>query len=358
MLNSVGGTILYGSHFWPGIAEYREGESVFRIFLNEDTLRKMDRTFAGKPIFVRHVDEVSQNLDVLKTQADGWVVESFYNKSDGKHWAKLVLVSEKAKQCVGRGWKLSNAYTPKYGSTEGGVWNGMAYDKNVIDGEFDHLALVEDPRYNESEILTPEQFKAYNEKNEEDLKRIANSGGESKMLNFFKRTKVENKIDEDVCVTLPVSKKEMKLVDIVNALDKVLNLAGYADMDHMVKMHDGSDMSVKDLVADHKRMKDEMDCMNDDSQADPEDMSIEMENEGKEVEEEEEEDKELEKKKNSIKNEKEKQERIARLKNAKAKQEAIEKKKLQNEASVSDSSVMLLSDKVAKGKAMFGSSKK
>lgn len=259
------GQIFYGMHFYPGVAEYQEpGKDPYRVFLNEDTLRSMDPTFAGRPIFVEHVDEVEENIDLLKRKADGWVIESFFNAADGKHWVKFIVVSEKAERAIKNGFRLSNAYVPKtFGA--GGHWNGVAYQQEVKSGEFDHLAIVRHPRYEESVIMSPEQFKKYNEENLIELKRLANSkekGESDKMaFKFFKKAKVENSADlEGMCVILPKSGKEITIEKLINDADSAqmdMN-AGLADLSHKVKMQDGSHMSVGDLLEKHKAMNDEL----------------------------------------------------------------------------------------------------
>ena len=158
--NASKGTIWYGIHFYPGVAEYAEpNEKPFRVFLNEDTLRSMDASFAGRPVFVMHVDGVEDDLDVLRGEADGWVIESFYNAADGKHWCKFIVCSDRGEQAIQRGMKLSNCYLPRqYG--QGGLWNGVSYDKEVKGGEYEHLAIVPNPRYEESVILSPRKIQA------------------------------------------------------------------------------------------------------------------------------------------------------------------------------------------------------
>ena len=153
------GTIFYGMHFCPGVAEYSEpGKETYRIFLNEDTIRSMNPSFAGKPVFVDHVDEVDPNVDKLRSEADGWVIESFYNPADGKTWAKFIVVSDRGFRAIKNGFRLSNAYIPtSYG--EAGMWNGVEYQKEILAGEYEHLAIVQNPRYEESVILTPENLK-------------------------------------------------------------------------------------------------------------------------------------------------------------------------------------------------------
>lgn len=253
------GKRFFGMHFYPGLAEYAEpGKNPFRVFLNEDTIRSMDSSFEGKPVFVQHVTEVEQNLDVLRGEADGWVVRSFYNAADGKHWAEFLVCSEKGLEAIAKGFRLSNAYRPVGPRGSSGLWNGIEYSEQILRGEYDHLAIVPNPRYEESVIMTPEQFKAYNEEQQFELKRITNSKdqpkGDNKMgLNFFKRAKIENSIDlESTVVQLPKSKKEFTITEAVMELDKFVNMAGYAADDHMVKMENGEEMSVKDMK----------DCMN------------------------------------------------------------------------------------------------
>jgi hypothetical protein len=252
--------VYYGLHFCPGVAEYREpGKDPYRILVNESAIRSMNPTFAGRPVYVKHVDEV--DLTKIQEEADGYVIESFFNAADGKTWAKFIVVSDKGHEAVRNKWGLSNAYIPKE-FAQGGLWNGADYQKEVTRGEFEHLAIVPNPRY-DSVILTPEEFKAYNTEKELELKRLANSKeepkGEDRML-FFKRTKVENSADfESMSVTLPLSKKERTLSQVVNELDAIYNMNGYANGDHYVKAGE-EEMTVNDMVAKYSEMKKNLDA--------------------------------------------------------------------------------------------------
>ncbi len=245
--------VYYGLHMVSGVAEYIEpNREPYRILIEEKTIKNMDPTFQGKPVYVDHVEEV--DLENIQAEADGYVMESFYNSVDGKHWVKFIVVSDRAKQAIRSGWKLSNAYVPKSFSG-GGLWHGVEYIKEVVSGEYEHLAIVQNPRYAESVILTPEQFKVYNGEKELELKRLANAQdnkGENKVgLNFFKRAKIDNSIDfESTRVELPKSKKELSIAELVAQMDVVLNMAGYAHDDHMVKVGE-NEMSVKELVRKH-----------------------------------------------------------------------------------------------------------
>lgn len=253
--------VFYGLHMVPGVAEYREpGREPCRILIEEEAIKNMDPTFQGRPVFVRHVDEV--NLENIQHEADGYVIESFYNEKDGKHWVKFIVVSDRGHEAIRNGWRLSNAYLPKE-MTGGGLWHGVEYQKKITRGEYEHLAIVPNPRYDESVILTPDEFKSYNNEKELELKKLANEGDKPMKLNFFKKTKVENSTDlEGTTVVLPKSGLEKTISQLVNEADEMEQKKNeekdsevMANMDHSVQVGDEK-MKLNDLVKKYS------DCMN------------------------------------------------------------------------------------------------
>lgn len=370
------GNIYYGMHFYPGVAEYQEPEGeAFRVFLNESTIRAMDPSFAGRPLYVEHVDGVEEDVDELRGEVDGWVIESFYNKADGKHWVKFIVVSSRGEEAIKSGMRLSNAYFPKsYG--QGGMWNGVSYQKEVTAGEYEHLALVRNPRYDESVVKTPAQFKAYNEEQTAELTRLANSKdkkGDKKMGAFsvFKKSKVENSDDiAGMSVMLPKSKKEITLEALINAADTVEVARSknelMAETSHQVKMHDGTMCNVGELVAKHKTLNDELSAMkkskaeneeDDEEKAENEEDDEKAENaeddEEEKAENEEDEDaddekKKADKKKNELKE--------AADKKAAAKLKADKVRNARASAEQEEAEVLAFSgDQVERGKSLYGS---
>src|SRR4051812_11976802 len=151
--------IFYGLHFFPGCAEYREpGREPYRIYIGEDAIKNMNASFAGRPVFVDHRDEV--NLETLEQEADGYVVESLYLPCDGKTWCKFTDTSDKGQQAVSMGWSLSNSYVIKDRGAAG-MNHAIDYQTEALRGQYDHLAIVQNPRYEQSVILTPTQFQEY-----------------------------------------------------------------------------------------------------------------------------------------------------------------------------------------------------
>lgn len=258
MVSEAKGNIWYGMHFYPGLAQYEEdGKPPYRVYLSEDTIRGMDPSFAGCPVFVLHVEEVQPDLNELRKEADGWVIESFFNQADGKHWVKFICCSDKAEKAIAQGMRLSNCYIPKtFGP--GGTWNGIEYNREILTGEYEHLAIVPNPRYEESVIMDPDEFKKYNEDKMVELKRLANNKkeGEGKMgFSFFKRAKVDNSTDmESMSVELPKSKKEVKLAKLINDADEhemKKDEPKMAHPDHHIEVN-GEKMPVKALMQRYK----------------------------------------------------------------------------------------------------------
>lgn len=262
----------FGLHMAEGVAEYREPKKdPYRVFIGEQTIKNMDPTFEGCPVYVRHKDEVDPdqigkaNPDDpnLEPEEVGYVVRSFYNAADGKHWAEFLIVSDRGHQAIRNGWKLSNAYHPK-GLASGGEWHGVGYAKEITSGEYEHLALVPNPRYSESIILSPEEFKEYCANKEIELKKLANAKEKESFmskLNFFKKAKVENSADlETMSVVLPKSGKEVALSSIIQNADEMemkKDQPVMANGDHMVKVGE-EQMTVNALLEKHQAMCNEM----------------------------------------------------------------------------------------------------
>lgn len=167
----------FARHIKEGLVHYREKGDDRLYLVTNDALKKINPSFEGKPIYVKHVDEV--DVDKMKEQAVGYVVKSFYNEFDGAWWAEIIADNE-AQGYIEKGWAVSNAYLPtELGS--GGVYHDINYDKEVKNGVYEHLAIVNNPRYEEAVIMTPEEFKDFNESRKAELDKLKNSK-ENEML--------------------------------------------------------------------------------------------------------------------------------------------------------------------------------
>ena len=399
-LKNSKGKVWYGLHIVPGVAEYDNNGSPFRVLLNESTIKNLDPTFAGRPVYVLHPDEdVDEDLDKLRNEADGWVSESFYNRADGKHWVKFITVTKRAESAISKGYRLSNAIQ-KMTFAKGGVCNGVSYDKEVKQGEYEHLAIVPDPRYEQSVILSPEEFKQYNAEKDQEILKLANNKGSKSMFTFYKREKLENsKLDlASISVLLPKSNKERTIKQLINAVDTAEMASktpakvkvGETEMTieelviaHMALVEEVAALraDVDDIAEDEEELEEEMDESDDyddeddvlenESDEDDDDM---LENEADEDDDEDE--KPVMKKKKKVENEKPAAKPAAKKPAAPAAKAPVKKmknsisdeelkrrkekaRKLQNannrDLSEDQAEVRTLQDQVARGKSRYGS---
>lgn len=160
-------------HIQEGIVSYETGKKKDRvIFLSQTVLNEMDKTFTGKPIYINHIDsETATESEARKTV--GTVVKSFYNSADGWHWAEI-MVDETGAGVLRKGWKVSNAHRVTQMGSEG-LRNNTHFDNEVLMSEYEHLALTPSPRYEDSIVLTPEEFKRYNDERIKEIESLKNS---------------------------------------------------------------------------------------------------------------------------------------------------------------------------------------
>ena len=268
--------IWYGRHLTPGVAEYADGPGgePYRIFISPDTAKAMDPSFEGRPVYCNHVDDENVNAKNktvegitkddkgnLETKiADGYVIESFYLPVDGAHWIKFIVTSKEGADAIRRKWALSNCYQPlAMGSS--GEWHGVQYSKEFTSAEYKHCALVQHPRYRESIILSPADFKIYCEEKTNELAAMRNSADvivkskpEEKpmsLLNklFARKAKVEKveNADEIGKITVAIGKNK---TTTIAALVKNAEAMGDKDFEKLNDGFDPEDLEKNDDDAD------------------------------------------------------------------------------------------------------------
>ena len=244
--------VFYCKHITSGVCAYADET----ILIGEEALKEMDKTFAGKPIYVNHQPV---NLENLQEEADGYVAESFYLPEDGSHWAKIIIISDKGHEALRKGWKVSNAYIPdEFGV--GGEWHNIPYNREVMKAHYTHLALVDNPRYEEAVVLTPEDFKMYKEEKQAQLKALENNKepkGEGKTMKWklFKKTEVTNSDDLSKVMVELSDGSAVSIGEMVNSVEEKLkaeeekkDACHNEDVLEKVVKVNGEEMSVADLV--------------------------------------------------------------------------------------------------------------
>lgn len=210
----------YGRHFSPGVVNYPENKQM--LYVSPEVAKSMDETFQCRPLFVQHI-ESQVDLDTVQEEADGWVVRSFYEPLDGTHWTEFMAITDDAHEKIKDGWTLSNSYIVDE-TGPGGTWHNVPYDASIEKASYDHLSLVDNPRYEESIILTPEEFKAYQDDLKSKIESVKNSKGVKSMTKFFNKkpvTKLDNEKEiEALSVKLPKSGVERTISQLINEADE------------------------------------------------------------------------------------------------------------------------------------------
>lgn len=279
--------VYYCKHIKAGLVGYQDET----VLVQNDALKQMMKSMGGVPVYVNHQDV---DYSKLEKEMDGVVSECLYNELDGCFWAKFVVTTDIGHAAVRSGYAVSNAYVPtEFGS--GGEYHNIKYDREVLNGHYTHLAVVDNPRYEDACIMTPEDYKSYNMRKKAELEEFTNSKTESGarlMLKLFKKEEI--KADSgvelaDAFVTLE-NGKEKSILEMVNAMEE--DMKKKEDMknedekdkskDYMSEMVNacGEDMTVKELVNRYSKMM-KKNAMDEDEMKKKEEMKKkDMENEG------------------------------------------------------------------------------
>lgn len=128
----------------PGLVKYDFGVCL----LKKETIDKFIDTFIGKPVIIDHKD------DIALEDRKGGIEKIWFNPEDGWYWCSGTLTDKQAVELVEKGYNVSCQYaiTDFSVNTEGKLHNGNPYDKEILDGNFEHLAIVENPRYEDAFI--------------------------------------------------------------------------------------------------------------------------------------------------------------------------------------------------------------
>lgn len=179
-----------------GLVKYSFGVCL----LTKETIDKFVNSFVGCPVIIDHQDITDENA---KDERVGVISEVWYNEKDGWFWCKGIIFDDEAIDLIKKGYTVSCQYeiTEYQDNTENKLHNGNEFDKYILNGQGEHLAIVKNPRYENAIIAVnkADELKAENEDEkqieelQEETNKAKNEIQESdEMFNFKK----ENNMDE------------------------------------------------------------------------------------------------------------------------------------------------------------------
>lgn len=135
--------------------------------LKKETIDKFVNTFVECPVIIDHKDNL--------TEADrvGTIQKIWFSADDGWFWCSGIITDEKAIDLIESGYNVSCQYriTDYIENDEGKLHNANPYDKEILDGVFEHLAIVENPRYEDAFIAVNAYIAKNNDFKENDHPR-------------------------------------------------------------------------------------------------------------------------------------------------------------------------------------------
>jgi hypothetical protein len=301
------------------------------ILVNQACLEQLAKTSHGIPVVIEHPGVKLDSETIKDIPIVGRVADMHYDTEKDEWSVHFVVDTEEAVSKLKSGWGVSTAwFGDEYGPA--GTYNAVPYDRELIKGHYEHLAIVKDPRY---EMAQGPVF--YNSKNSlaNDTKsdtindNSQKSGGSTMLFKLFRTIREEIKANEKEQFMLNIAGQDVPLSNVLeemksmeakkNEEEKKKEEAGKTLNGEDMVEYNGAKMSVNELVEKYN-------CMKKNAEDKPEDKKPEeKENakalEGKETKEEE----KLEEKENAESDEEKKK------KEEEAKKNADEAKKKEDE---------------------------
>lgn len=146
-----------------GLVKYNFGVCL----LKKETIDKFVNTFVECPVIIDHKDNITEN-DVVGTIQKIW-----FSSDDGWFWCSGIITDDKAIKLIENGYNVSCQYRiiDYADNDEGKLHNANPYDKEILNGVFEHLAIVENPRYEDAFIAVNAYIATNNDFNEDDHPR-------------------------------------------------------------------------------------------------------------------------------------------------------------------------------------------
>lgn len=182
--------------------------------LKKETIDKFVNTFIECPVIINHKDDIS------KRDKKGIVKNIWFSPEDSWFWCSG-YIDEDAADKVEDGFNVSCQYriTEYSNNDENKLHNGNPYDKEILNGVFEHLAIVKNPRYEDAYIAV-NAIMATNEDQWITIGADEETGRKGKHILVREGQTKEEAIKEKFQEWASKDKKEGKLFDADKYHDK------------------------------------------------------------------------------------------------------------------------------------------
>lgn len=131
----------------PGLVKYSFGVCL----LTKEVIDKFVYKFVGCPVVIDHKDVSDKNAKDIRV---GVISKVDFDPFDAWYWCEGVIFDQEAIDLVNNGYNVSCQYeiTQYATNDKKELHNGNEYDKEILDGAPEHLAIVKNPRYESAMI--------------------------------------------------------------------------------------------------------------------------------------------------------------------------------------------------------------
>jgi hypothetical protein len=122
------------------------GYSNETINVSQEALYQMSESAIGIPVIIDHPDDEITPDNVNDIPIIGRVSEFVYDVGSDNWYANFIVDDQAAVDLLNDGWGVSTAW---FGDEykEGGTINNVPFDRELVRGRYEHLAIVKEPRY-------------------------------------------------------------------------------------------------------------------------------------------------------------------------------------------------------------------
>jgi hypothetical protein len=116
------------------------------ILVGKAALEQLAPTMMGVPVVLDHPNDKITDANIGSLPVVGRVADMHWDEEEGVWLAHFVVDDEAAVKLLESGYGVSTAwYGLKYGA--GGTYNNIVFDRELLEGKYEHLAIVSQPRY-------------------------------------------------------------------------------------------------------------------------------------------------------------------------------------------------------------------
>lgn len=226
-----------------GLVDYSDVDDG-KYLLRKEAIEKMLPSLEGRPLVIGHQKIDPDHLDDV---AVGYITKGYWNPDTGSFDCDVLVKDAEILN------PSKNAVSCAYVATEfgeGGRYSGIDYDAEILNGEFTHIALVDNPRYNDAKIL------------------VNSLKGAGNMIKRFFSNADEEKKAEDEKKENEEETKELSPEDVVTVGDKDVTIKELVDC--YVNACKNEDKDAKDNEDEEKKSEDEEKKDNEDEKKDNE----------------------------------------------------------------------------------------